>query len=290
MNTPLTILLLLGSIYQCAGQSDYNDNCQPALYIKAGDYGNFTSPNANATCEHALISFLEVDTSETVSLQQGDAICEVYPLIHISIPTDTPVGTAKITWLCDNEKPNPCQLLFVQPASPYATASVSTFAMTLECPSSESGIIPQTDTAQGSGSTLVPSQVQPPGSSVTGGPSRVQSGGEAATATPYIDSTTPEYGGSIPEHTESGTEPFTGGETQTSPTMVATDAVPSGTNESSQPADHDVGATPPVETNISDISNATVTPIPENTAVLTGTQSPAQGSDNASSDNGCTCA
>ncbi|WKT53808.1 MFS transporter superfamily [Fusarium oxysporum f. sp. vasinfectum] len=263
---------------------------KPALYIKAGEYGNFTSPNANATCEQALISFLEVDTSETISLQQGDAICEVYPLIHISIPTDTPVGTAKITWLCDNEKPNPCQLLFVQPASPSATASVSSFAMTMECPSSESGSIPQTDTAQSSGSTLVPSQVQPPGSSVTGEPSGVQPGGEAATATPYIDSNTPEYGGSVPEHTESGTEPYTEGETPTNPTRVATDAVPSGTNEPSQPAGHDMATTPPMETDISDIPNATVTPFPENTAVPPGTQSPAQGSDNTSANNDCTCA
>ncbi|KAH7208458.1 uncharacterized protein BKA55DRAFT_529630 [Fusarium redolens] len=287
MKAHLLILLLVGNIYQCAAQSDQNDNCQPALYIKAGEYGNFTTPNANATCEHALISFLEVDTSETVPVQQGDATCEAYPLIHISIPTDTPVGTAKITWLCDNEKPNPCQLMFVQPASPAAKASVSDIAMTLECPSSGNGIFPQTDTADGSGSTSLLSQDQQPGPSATGDSPGTRPDGHASTATPYMNSNTPVNGVSMPEPTQSGTELYTGEVTQIDPTGVATDAVPSDTSQPSQPVDQDTGTTQPTET---DITNPTVTPSPENAALTTGTQAPAQGSDKASADTGCTCA
>lgn len=143
ISVPFTLAILLSP---CIAQSDDSDSCPPALYIQAGSQDEFPSPNANTTCTKAHIRFLESGAYKTISVEQGTSICADYPLIHISVPADTPVGPSKITWLCENDEPDPCQLLFIQSASASNSVSVTSLALSQECPTVQARTSSQGDT------------------------------------------------------------------------------------------------------------------------------------------------
>lgn len=287
MKTSVTLLLIL-TTYHCTAQTDGREGCPPALYIEAGSQGEFASPNANSTCENALISFLEKNSNQTVSVQQGESVCGVYPLIHISIPTDTPVGTAKITWLCDDEKPNPCQLMFVQPVAPSSIAQVSEFAMSLECPSSEVGAISQTN---------IPYQVQTTSAlgQVTGTPWTGSSPDTAlyqheSAATMNAESDATANGETVPKPTQPGTDLYTGNSNQAHPTEVGTRAVPSDQINNSVSANTAIRTTQLADEAITGPTESPGPNSPTGTATMTGTtQTATGGSDSPATNGGCTC-
>lgn len=291
MKTSVTLLLTFCA-YRCAAQLDSGEDCPPTLYIKAGGYGEFINSNANSTYDSALISFLGTESNQTVAVQQGNSVCGIYPLIHISIPANTPVGTAKITWPCDNEKPNPCPLMFVQPASPSSSSSLaSELVMNLECPSSEAVAISETNTPYQTHLTSAPGQVHGSGTPTRGGSPGTASDQNPSEASHGLESDANASGDDVPKLTKSETNLYTGNSSPASPTGSGIHSIPSGPSNNAISTDGAIQTAQPTNGAVADLTrssgltNPTGTPSP-----ISATQAPVGSSGNTAANKNCTCA
>ncbi|KAH7120077.1 hypothetical protein B0J13DRAFT_649366, partial [Dactylonectria estremocensis] len=58
--------------------------------------------------------------------------CTEYPLIHLSLPDDAPLGPGKIVWECDEGGPAACQVMSVQAAT-LVSATATEYYLSQEC-------------------------------------------------------------------------------------------------------------------------------------------------------------
>lgn len=119
-------LLLRAAYAQVTGE------CLIGLVLYAGESTEFLSPNANLTCREADVFFSNGSLHQKVSVENSQPPCAEYPLIHLSLPDDAPLGPGKIVWQCDEGGPAACQVMSVQAATP-ASATATEYYLSQEC-------------------------------------------------------------------------------------------------------------------------------------------------------------
>ncbi|KAF5988730.1 hypothetical protein FCOIX_327 [Fusarium coicis] len=116
---------------------DSDSECAAGPVLSAGGWRDFLAPNKNLRCQGASIYFFEKDERHYVPIQYGDVLCQSLPSANVSLPIDAPSGLARITWLCDSEEQDYCQIASVMAAtSTQPAANMATYAMIQNCPTS----------------------------------------------------------------------------------------------------------------------------------------------------------
>ncbi|CZR49657.1 uncharacterized protein FPRO_14864 [Fusarium proliferatum ET1] len=116
---------------------DSDSECAAGPVLSAGGWRDFLAPNKGLRCQGASIYFFEKDERHYVPIQYGDVLCHSLPSANVSLPIDAPSGLARITWLCDSEEQDYCQIASVMAAtSTPPAANMATYAMIQNCPTS----------------------------------------------------------------------------------------------------------------------------------------------------------
>ncbi|KAH7115731.1 hypothetical protein B0J13DRAFT_653607 [Dactylonectria estremocensis] len=108
------------------------DECLIGLVLYAGESTEFLSPNANLTCPEADVFFSNGSLHQKIPVKNNQPPCTEYPLIHLSLPDDAPLGPGKIVWQCDEGGPAACQVISVQAAT-LASAAATEYYLSQEC-------------------------------------------------------------------------------------------------------------------------------------------------------------
>lgn len=116
---------------------DSDSECAAGPVLSAGGWRDFLAPNKDLRCQGASIYFFEKDERHYVPIQYGDVLCHSLPSANVSLPIDAPSGLARITWLCDSEEQDYCQIASIMAAtSTPPAANMATYAMIQNCPTS----------------------------------------------------------------------------------------------------------------------------------------------------------
>ncbi|EXK77960.1 hypothetical protein FOQG_17343 [Fusarium oxysporum f. sp. raphani 54005] len=116
---------------------DSDSECAAGPVLSAGGWRDFLAPNKDLKCQGASIYFFEKDERHYIPIQYGDVLCHSLPSANVSLPIDAPSGLARITWLCDSEEQDYCQIASVMAAtSTPSVTNTATYAMVQNCPTS----------------------------------------------------------------------------------------------------------------------------------------------------------
>lgn len=120
------------SLLLCVAYAQVTGECLIGLVLYAGESTEFLSPNANLTCREADVFFSNGSLHQKIPVQNSQPPCTEYPLIHLSLPDDAPLGQGKIVWECDEGGPAACQVISVQAAT-LASATATEYYLSQEC-------------------------------------------------------------------------------------------------------------------------------------------------------------